>query len=171
MATDPRAFVPIDSDAAPRPRRSAVGRLAARGPRYRVHPHPTPSTIAWGLIQVSDGHTSWLVDPLAARDLTPLIEVFRSPGIKILHSASEDMEVFFRALGVVPEPLFDNPDRGRSGRLPEPSQLSEDRRLLPGRRAGEGGDPHGLAGPPALRRAARLRRRGRRLSDPPLREG
>jgi ribonuclease D len=60
-----------------------------------------------GLIQVCDGSASWLVDPLAARDLAPLAEVFRSPGIKILHSASEDIEVFYRALGVLPAPLFD----------------------------------------------------------------
>jgi ribonuclease D len=61
-----------------------------------------------GLIQVSDGRTSWLVDPLAARDLSPLAAVFRSPGVKVLHSASEDIEVFYRALGVLPEPLFDS---------------------------------------------------------------
>ena len=60
-----------------------------------------------GLIQVSDGRASWLVDPLAARDLSPLAEVFRSPGVKVLHSASEDIEVFYRALGVLPAPLFD----------------------------------------------------------------
>lgn len=60
-----------------------------------------------GLIQVSDGGTSWLIDPVAARDLSPLKEVFRSPGIKVLHSASEDMEVFYRAMGVLPGPLFD----------------------------------------------------------------
>jgi ribonuclease D len=60
-----------------------------------------------GLIQVSDGGTSWLVDPLAARDLSPLVEVFRSPGVKVLHSASEDIEVFYRFLGALPSPLFD----------------------------------------------------------------
>jgi ribonuclease D len=61
-----------------------------------------------GLIQVSDGQASWLVDPLAARDLSPLAAVFRAPGVKVLHSASEDIEVFYRALGVLPEPLFDS---------------------------------------------------------------
>jgi ribonuclease D len=61
-----------------------------------------------GLIQVSDGETSWLLDPLAVRDLAPLAEVFRSPNVKVLHSASEDIEVFHRALGVLPEPLFDS---------------------------------------------------------------
>ncbi len=60
-----------------------------------------------GLIQVSDGQASWLVDPLAARDLTPLAAVFRSSGVKVLHSASEDIEVFYRNLGLLPEPLFD----------------------------------------------------------------
>lgn len=61
-----------------------------------------------GLIQVSDGRTSWLVDPLAAPDLSPLAEVFRSPGVKVLHSASEDIEVFYRFLGALPRPLFDS---------------------------------------------------------------
>jgi ribonuclease D len=60
-----------------------------------------------GLIQVFDGSAAWLVDPLAARDLAPLAEAFRSPGVKVLHSASEDIEVFYRALGVLPAPLFD----------------------------------------------------------------
>jgi ribonuclease D len=60
-----------------------------------------------GLIQVSDGRASWLVDPLAVGDLAPLAEVFRSPGVKVLHSASEDIEVFYRSLDVLPQPLFD----------------------------------------------------------------
>lgn len=61
-----------------------------------------------GLIQISDGRSSWLVDPLAVEDLSPLVEIFRAPQIlKVLHSASEDMEVFYRAFGVLPEPLFD----------------------------------------------------------------
>ena len=60
-----------------------------------------------GLIQVSDGRTSWLIDPLAVRDLSPLAEVFRSSGVKVLHSASEDIEVFYRFLGALPAPLFD----------------------------------------------------------------
>ena len=60
-----------------------------------------------GLIQVSDGVSAWLVDPLTVRDLGPLVEVLRAPGVKILHSASEDVEVFYRGLGAVPVPLFD----------------------------------------------------------------
>jgi ribonuclease D len=60
-----------------------------------------------GLIQVADAGGSWLVDPLAARDLSPLAEVFGSPGVKVIHSASEDIEVFHRNLGALPGPLFD----------------------------------------------------------------
>jgi ribonuclease D len=60
-----------------------------------------------GLIQVADGETSWLADPLAVGDLAPLAGVFASPGVKVVHSASEDIEVFHRFLGALPSPLFD----------------------------------------------------------------
>ncbi|HEV7516781.1 MAG TPA: ribonuclease D, partial [Thermoanaerobaculia bacterium] len=61
-----------------------------------------------GLVQVSDGHAAYLVDPLAIADLAPLAATLRAPGtIKVLHSASEDLEVFQRSLSAVPEPLFD----------------------------------------------------------------
>ena len=52
--------------------------------------------------------TGWLIDPLAIEDPAPLIELFTDPGmVKVLHSASEDMEVFQNWLGVLPQPLFD----------------------------------------------------------------
>jgi ribonuclease D len=61
-----------------------------------------------GLIQVSDGRAAYLVDPLAVRDLSPLARLLGAPGtIKVLHSASEDIEVLFRTLNSVPVPLFD----------------------------------------------------------------
>ncbi|HXO41540.1 MAG TPA: ribonuclease D, partial [Thermoanaerobaculia bacterium] len=61
-----------------------------------------------GLIQVHDGDAAYLLDPLAVRDLAPLAAVCQAAGtLKVLHSASEDVEVFYRALGVVPAPLFD----------------------------------------------------------------
>src|SRR5204863_4820421 len=103
MTADPRAFIPIDSDQA----LARAARLWAEAPLVGLDTEFIRTNTFFhrlGLIQVSDGRTSWLVDPLTARDLSPLVEVFRSPGIKILHSASEDMEVFYRALGVVPEP-------------------------------------------------------------------
>jgi ribonuclease D len=106
MTADPRAYVPIDSDEA----LAEVARGWAEAPLLGLDTEFIRTNTFFhrlGLIQVSDGRTSWLVDPLAARDLSPLVSVFRAPGVKILHSASEDMEVFYRALDVVPEPLFD----------------------------------------------------------------
>lgn len=61
-----------------------------------------------GLVQVSDGHSIWLVDPLEIKDMSPLVEVLADPDcVKVLHSPSEDLEVFQTALGVLPTPLFD----------------------------------------------------------------
>jgi ribonuclease D len=61
-----------------------------------------------GLIQIGDGKGCYLLDPLAIEDLTPLKELFLDQAVtKVLHSCSEDLEVFQRLLGVVPEPLFD----------------------------------------------------------------
>ncbi|HEX4962433.1 MAG TPA: ribonuclease D [Thermoanaerobaculia bacterium] len=106
MTADPRAYLAISTDegladAAQRWAEAPLLGLDTEFIRTNTFYHRL------GLIQVSDGGTSWLVDPLKARDLSPLAAVFRSPGTKILHSASEDVEVFYRALGVVPEPLFD----------------------------------------------------------------
>jgi ribonuclease D len=51
---------------------------------------------------------AWLVDPLAISDTAPLVRLLSDPQvIKVLHSASEDLEVFQRWLGVLPDPLFD----------------------------------------------------------------
>ena len=61
-----------------------------------------------GLIQAFDGDRAYLVDPLAASDLAPVAEVFRDPDVtKILHSGSEDIEVFYHVVGTLPAPLFD----------------------------------------------------------------
>jgi len=49
-----------------------------------------------------------LVDPLAIGDPAPLASLLADTGVlKVLHSASEDLEVFRHWLGVLPEPLFD----------------------------------------------------------------
>ncbi len=107
MTGDPRAFTFIDTDAG----LAVAARVWAAAPVLGLDTEFVRTNTFYhrlGLIQVSDGRTSWLVDPLAARDLAPLAAVFRSPGVKVLHSASEDVEVFYRALGVLPEPLFDS---------------------------------------------------------------
>lgn len=55
-----------------------------------------------------DESTAWLIDPLRIADTAPLAKLLGDPGVlKVLHSASEDLEVFHRWLGVLPQPLFD----------------------------------------------------------------
>ncbi|MEJ2385051.1 MAG: ribonuclease D [Xanthomonadales bacterium] len=61
-----------------------------------------------GLVQVSDGTTAWLVDPIRLPDLTPLQRMLTDPSItKVLHSSSEDLEVLWHTLAAVPDPMID----------------------------------------------------------------
>lgn len=61
-----------------------------------------------GLLQIGDGKGCYLIDPLAIKNLAPLRDLMLDTVVtKVLHSCSEDLEVFQRWLGVVPEPLFD----------------------------------------------------------------
>ena len=61
-----------------------------------------------GLVQVSDGQTAWLFDPLALQSHEPLVRLIKNPGItKILHSGTEDLEVLLHAIGCLPDPLVD----------------------------------------------------------------
>lgn len=61
-----------------------------------------------GLIQIGDGKTSYLIDPLAIQDFSSLRELMLDENVvKVLHSCSEDIEVFECLLGVVPSPIFD----------------------------------------------------------------
>jgi len=61
------------------------------------------------LIQMATQGQCWLIDPLTLSDPAPLKQLLLNPDvIKVLHSASEDLEVFERWLGVLPQPLFDS---------------------------------------------------------------
>ena len=61
-----------------------------------------------GLVQLSDGKTVWLVDPLKTGTLDPLAALLNNHDIvKILHAPSEDLDVLLYTTGAVPEPLFD----------------------------------------------------------------
>jgi ribonuclease D len=52
--------------------------------------------------------TAWLLDPLRITDFAPLKSLFEDTSVvKIIHSPSEDLEVFQYFLGTLPEPLFD----------------------------------------------------------------
>jgi len=62
-----------------------------------------------GLIQIYDGQQIVLIDPLAISDFTPLKTLLTDPQVvKIMHSCSEDLETFWYALQVIPQPLFDS---------------------------------------------------------------
>ncbi|MFT6896590.1 MAG: ribonuclease D [Paraglaciecola sp.] len=62
-----------------------------------------------GLIQIYDGQQIVLIDPLAISDFTPLKALLTDPNVvKIMHSCSEDLETFWYALQVIPQPLFDS---------------------------------------------------------------
>ncbi|WP_293267985.1 ribonuclease D [Neptunomonas sp.] len=61
-----------------------------------------------GLIQIADDQHCYLVDPLSIDDFSPLADVFTNPDVlKIIHAGSEDLELFYHSLGVLPNPIFD----------------------------------------------------------------
>ncbi|MCU7938331.1 MAG: ribonuclease D [gamma proteobacterium symbiont of Bathyaustriella thionipta] len=60
------------------------------------------------LLQICDGQRIAIIDPLAIKDLTPLMTVLYNKNItKVLHSARQDMEIFYYLKQSVPESLFD----------------------------------------------------------------
>lgn len=60
------------------------------------------------LVQVSNGDTTAVIDPITIQDITPLLDLLYQPSIiKVLHSAHQDLEIFFNIKGSVPTPLFD----------------------------------------------------------------
>ncbi|WP_028240753.1 ribonuclease D [Stutzerimonas azotifigens] len=61
-----------------------------------------------GLVQVGDGRSAYLIDPLSVKDWGPFAELLRDEAVvKVLHACSEDLEVLLRLTGTLPEPLFD----------------------------------------------------------------
>ncbi len=61
-----------------------------------------------GLVQLSDGNSVWLVDPLVDGALGLLRAMLENQTIsKIVHSPSEDLEVLLHAVGAAPEPMID----------------------------------------------------------------
>ncbi len=60
------------------------------------------------LIQIASENTHALIDVPALSSLEPLRDAFtRTDCLKIMHSASQDMEVLGQSLGITPTPLFD----------------------------------------------------------------
>lgn len=61
-----------------------------------------------GLLQIGDGKACYLIDPLAITELQPLRNLLLNANVtKVLHSCSEDLEVFQTWLQLVPTPIFD----------------------------------------------------------------
>ena len=61
-----------------------------------------------GLLQIGDGKGCYLIDPLLITELQPLRDLLLNPNVtKVLHSCSEDLEVFQTWLNLVPAPIFD----------------------------------------------------------------
>lgn len=61
-----------------------------------------------GLIQMFDGETVVLIDPLTITDWRPFKELMLDKNVtKYLHAGSEDLEVFLNTFGKLPEPLID----------------------------------------------------------------
>lgn len=60
------------------------------------------------LLQLATNDLVACIDPLACTDLTPLLDVLYSPAIlKVLHAASQDLEILFHLRNSVPKPIFD----------------------------------------------------------------
>ena len=60
------------------------------------------------LVQVSNGEITAVIDPITINDISPLLDLFYNPKITIvLHSAHQDLEIFFNIKRSVPIPLFD----------------------------------------------------------------
>lgn len=62
-----------------------------------------------GLLQVFDGNTLALIDPLAIDDLEPFWQLLKNENItKVLHACSEDLEVFLTSGNCKPVNLIDS---------------------------------------------------------------
>ncbi|WP_417578843.1 ribonuclease D [Nitrincola sp.] len=65
--------------------------------------YPVPA-----LIQVADEYHCYLIDPLSIDDMSAFAALLADVRVlKVLHAASEDLELFRHHYGVVPEPLLD----------------------------------------------------------------
>lgn len=61
-----------------------------------------------GLLQLYDGETVSLIDPLTISDWSPFKALLQETSIKkFLHAGSEDLEVFLNTFGMMPDPFID----------------------------------------------------------------
>ncbi|MGF1786211.1 ribonuclease D [Photobacterium swingsii] len=61
-----------------------------------------------GLVQLFDGTTLSLIDPIAIEEMEPLWALLRDQSVtKVLHACGEDLEVFQHYAGCLPVPMLD----------------------------------------------------------------
>lgn len=60
------------------------------------------------LVQVGTEEVAACIDTMAIDDLSPLLDLLWNPGIlKVMHAASQDLEIFYQLRNSVPGPIFD----------------------------------------------------------------
>ena len=61
------------------------------------------------LIQVADSEGAHAIDPLAeGLDLSPFYDVMKNTNVvKVFHACRQDLEIFYKEMGCLPEPMFD----------------------------------------------------------------
>lgn len=60
------------------------------------------------LIQVNNGYVQAIIDPLRVKNLKPLQSILTDENcVKVFHSGSQDVDILFHEVGVIPTPLFD----------------------------------------------------------------
>ncbi len=60
------------------------------------------------LIQIASDDVIACVDPLALENIDPLLDIFYDPQVTlVMHSARQDLEIFFDLRGELPAPVFD----------------------------------------------------------------
>lgn len=60
------------------------------------------------LIQINNGSIQAIIDPLTVHDLKVLAPIMADEScVKIFHSGSQDIDIIYHAVGVMPTPLFD----------------------------------------------------------------
>lgn len=61
------------------------------------------------LLQVATPRQVACIDPLALRDIDPILKLLYDPGIiKVMHAARQDLEIFYHLRGDLPKPVFDS---------------------------------------------------------------
>ena len=60
------------------------------------------------LIQLEVNDHIACIDPFRVKDFAPMLEIFQNQNItKVLHSVSQDMEVFLHTFDCLPSPVYD----------------------------------------------------------------